>query len=321
MTREPTPGEEYTDRYVEAATNSLPVDQRDDYAAELRSAIRDQIEDRIARGDEPATAEQLVLNGLGDPAVLSAGYAAQPLHLLGPRWYLTWRRVLRIILWSTLPAVAFGVAVGFAVEGRSFGAIVLSVVGITLTAAVWITTITTMIFVRLDRAGLPTPPWTLDMLPARDVHTATPSGRAERIVGVIAVLWALFGIVAITVPWEVPTVGRMSVIDPALWPWSLVLGVVLIVAGASVTARARVLGRWTTATAVANAVVAVVWAALIIGPLVSGGLFSAAFVDFVGIDAEAQRVIAVCMVVGTFALAGWSVVSGFRGARRSATRG
>ncbi|MDM8084383.1 permease prefix domain 1-containing protein [Cellulomonas cellasea] len=316
MTPEPITHDAYTDRYVEAATASLPADQRADHADELRSSIRDQIDARVEQGDEPAAAEVAVLNSLGDPAVLAAGYAAQPLRLLGPRWYPTWRRVLRVILWSTLPFVALGVAISLVVEGKPFWPAVGQVAGITLTTAAWIFTITTLVFVRLDRADAPVGPWTVDSLPARDPHEGIPSGRAERAVGIVAVALAVIGLVVATIPWDVPEAGRMSVLDPALLPWSVILGLALVIAGALVTARARALGRWTTGAAALNAVIATVWAVLVIGLTAGGRLFDPAFVDFLGLDLDAQRVSAVCLVAGVVALAGWAIVDGFRRARR-----
>lgn len=316
MTPEPITQDAHTDRYVEAATGALPADQRADHAEELRSSIRDQIDARVERGEEPAAAELAVLNGLGDPAVLAADYTGQPLRLVGPRWYPTWRRILRVILWSALPFVALGVAISLAVEGKPLGAIVGPVAGATLTTAAWIFTITTLVFARLDRADAPVGPWTVDSLPARDPQEGRPSGRAERAVGIVAVALAVIGLVAATIPWEVPDAGRMSVLDPALWPWSLVLGLALIVAGALVTARARALGRWTMRAAVLNAVIATAWALLVIGLTAAGRLVDPAFVDFLDLDLDAQRVLAVCLVAGVVALTGWTVADGFRRARR-----
>lgn len=316
MTPEPITTDAYTSRYIEAATRGLPAEQRDDHAAELRSSIRDQVDARIDQGEDPAAAELAVLNGLGDPAVLAADYAARPLHLIGPRWYPTWRRIVQVILWSALPFVALGVAISLAVEGKPFWAILAPVAGATLTTGVWIFAITTLVFARLDRAGAPAGQWTVDSLPAREPNDGQPSSRAERTLGLVAVALAVAGLVVATVPWDVPDAGRMSVLDPALLPWSLIVGVALILAGTLVTARARVLGRWTTGAATLNAVVATAGAVLVTGLTVSGRLVDPVFVDFLDLDLDAQRVLAVCLVAGTLALAGWSVADGFRRARR-----
>src|SRR5690606_35974891 len=65
----------FTDRYVHAVTRTLPEQQRGDVADELRASIADQIEDRLEAGAEADEAERDVLNALGDPDALAAGYA------------------------------------------------------------------------------------------------------------------------------------------------------------------------------------------------------------------------------------------------------
>ena len=312
---------DYTNRYVDAATRPLDADQRDDHALELRGSIQDLIDVRVARGEEPADAEIAVLNDMGDPAVLAARYADRPLHLIGPRWYSTWRRILRVVLWSSLPFVAVALIIATVLEGRTLWGIITQTAGTTLTVGAWIYTVVTIVFARLDRAGADAGPWTVDLLPVRDPNEDEPAGRGEKILGFVAVVWAVGGLVLLTLPWDVPGAGRMSVLDPALWPWSLIVGTVLILAGAFVTMRARATGRWGIGAAVANAVIAVVATALIVGLTVTGLLFDPAFVAFIDIDLDAQRVLAVLGVVGTIGVAGWSVFDAFRHAvRRSATR-
>lgn len=313
---EPLTKNDYTNRYVDASTQWLPRAQRGDHAAELRASIRDQIEVRIELGDEPAAAEVAVLNGMGDPAVLAAGYADRPLQLLGPRWYPVYSRILRIVLWSTLPFVALGVIIAMVLEGRSWWGVVGPTLGITFTAGTWIFTIMTIVFVRLERGGAPLGPWTVDQLPIGDPNEGLPAGRVEKVVGVVAVLLAIAALVFVTVPWSVPGEGTMSVLNPALWPWSLVVGLVLILVGSVVSFLARTAGRWSLSSALASAVIAIVWAGLVVGLTLAGMLFDPAFVALLDLDRDAERVIGTCLVVGTIGLAAWSVYNTFRQALR-----
>ena len=94
-----------TERYISATIRSLPAESQEDVRAELAASIADAVEARTEQGEDPGAAEREVLTGLGDPAVLAAGYADRPLHLLGPRHYLTWRRLLIVLLWI-VPACA-----------------------------------------------------------------------------------------------------------------------------------------------------------------------------------------------------------------------
>ena len=83
---------------------SVPDKQRDDLAAELRASIADDIDARIDAGEPAADAERAVLSELGDPDKLGAGYAERPLWLIGPRYYLQWRRLVTLLLWVNLVA-------------------------------------------------------------------------------------------------------------------------------------------------------------------------------------------------------------------------
>ena len=113
-----------TDRYVDAAMRTVPEQQRQDLGAELRASIEDQIDGRVHNGEEHSAAERAVLTELGDPDKLAAGYTDRPLWLIGPRYYLTWWRLTKL-LWAIVPAcAAFGVALGQTLAGEPFGAIV-----------------------------------------------------------------------------------------------------------------------------------------------------------------------------------------------------
>ncbi|MBK9124386.1 MAG: hypothetical protein IPM16_14875 [Chloroflexi bacterium] len=92
------------DRYVHQVGRYLSPKQRADIEAELRSQIRDQLEDRycgMPSDDEVAA----VLRELGDPRVLAARYA-EDRYLVGPAFYPTMITVLQYG-WVVLPPVVF----------------------------------------------------------------------------------------------------------------------------------------------------------------------------------------------------------------------
>ncbi len=313
---EPVTGDDnYAARYVAAVTRSLPPAERGDHARELRASIQDQIEGRIELGETSESAEVAVLNALGDPLVLSARYADRPLHLIGPQWYPSWRRVLRVVLWSALPPVAFAVVLAMVLEDRPLWGIIGPTLGITLSVGAWIFTVMTIIYAAMDRAGGRAEPWTVEQLPVVDPNEVM-SSRTESVVLILGALSALVGLVVVTVPWNVDGVGRMSVLNPALWPWSLIAGVVLILAAGVVALRARMTGEWGLGIATASAAIAFAWAVPVVGLAVTGNLFDPAFVEFLDIDHDARLVIVACVVAGTLALAGWSVFADFRRALR-----
>ncbi|MDL5485704.1 hypothetical protein [Microbacterium wangruii] len=308
---------DHTSRYIAAATRPLPARERADHAAELRASIRDQIDGRLGQGQDADAAEIAVLTDLGDPAVLAADYADRPLHLLGPRWYPTWRRMLRIVLWSALPFVAFAVALAMALEDRPFWGIVGPTIGVTLAVGAGIFTGMTLVYAALERAGEQAQPWNVEQLPGGDADQMSPVGRGEWIAGILAVGFAIAGLVVLTVPWDIDGPGRLSVLDPALWPWNLVVGVLLVLAGAFATLRARITGLWGRGSAIAGALLALAWAVPIVVLTVTGRLFDPAFVAYLDIDADAKTAIAGCLVAGAVAIAGWTVFAAVRRARRA----
>src|SRR5690606_25066648 len=94
-----------SERYIAATINELPAQMHTDVRAELEASIADAISARMDHGEDRATAEHAVLTEMGDPAVLAAGYAERPLQLIGPRYYLTWWRLLRRLLFIVPPIV------------------------------------------------------------------------------------------------------------------------------------------------------------------------------------------------------------------------
>lgn len=111
----------FTERYVDAAMRTVPEAQRADLSAELRAAIADQTEARAEAGENRESAERAVLESLGDPEKLAASYTDRPLHLIGPRYYLLWWRLVKLLWCIVTPLAAFGIALGQTLAGAPSG--------------------------------------------------------------------------------------------------------------------------------------------------------------------------------------------------------
>src|SRR5690606_3729698 len=103
----PTKPASLTDRYLHAFVRVVPEAQRRTIDAEVRERIADAIEARIGSGDDTEAAERAVLTELGDPERLAVDYLDRPLQLIGPRYYLTWWRLLKLLL-AIVPASVAG---------------------------------------------------------------------------------------------------------------------------------------------------------------------------------------------------------------------
>ncbi|MEU3453593.1 permease prefix domain 1-containing protein [Micromonospora sp. NPDC006766] len=235
-----------TDRYVAATLRAVPTQRRTEIAAELRASIEDMIDGRTEAGQERGTAEREVLTELGNPEQLAARYTDRRLQLIGPRYYLIWWRLLRLLL-SFIPALA-GVVTG-AVKATVGGDLDAGIsVGITTAfeAAVQIVFWVTVVFAVLERTNTPLnlPEWSVDQLPEapqeRQVSLVDTCFSIALLVFFIACFpWQHFQ------PWLSGDGSRLPIIDPALWgSWLPVLLAVLVASIGLELAKYRA-RRWT----------------------------------------------------------------------------
>lgn len=300
-----------TERYISAVVKSLQESQ-DDVRAELEASIAEDVEGRVGQGEDREDAERAVLTELGDPAVLAAGYADRPMHLIGPRYYVMWWRLLKLLLIIVPTVVAGGSVFGQLIAGTGPGTIigqtVLAVMMSALHVAFWVT----LSFVILERSGADLGMrWTLDDLPD---PRPTSTGRGEPIVELVFLL-----VFAAVILWDalrglVPIGGEtLSILNPDLWPWwiAVLYGLIALQAAFALTVYLR--RRWTLALAVLNAVLAGLFMAWVLVLLVHGELINPEIVTVLQenrVDDDALHVLAVLIGFGSAALAVWEVIDG-----------
>ncbi len=304
-----------TERYIAATVGNIPPASRDDVQAELEVSIADAIEARTTQGEPHETAEKAVLTGLGDPVALAAGYSDRPLHLIGPRYYLLWWRLLKL-LWAIVPAVAMGgVALSGALDGTSAGGIIGSSIAAGITAALQVAFWVTLVLAILERTtGVGAlPAWSVERLP--EIRTKG-AGRADMIssviflvLGVGALLWDRFrGFV-------VHEGDAISLLSPNLWPWWISGLIVLMAAQAAVVIAVHVVGRWNETFAMINTVIALAFATPAMALLATGELFNSEFVALIltnnGVDANSLRNLAIVTGAGLIGFPVWSIIDGW----------
>ncbi|WP_435742828.1 permease prefix domain 1-containing protein [Microbacterium sp. PMB16] len=320
-----------TERYISATIRSLSPDAQHDVRAELEASIADAIEARLEQGETRSAAERAVLTELGDPGVLAAGYADRPLYLLGPRFYLTWWRVLKVLLMTVPVCVLAVVALGQTISGAAVGGIIgTSIVaagGAILHICFW----TTLVFVILERSGSSTviDEWDLDKLP----EPSETAGRTDLIASLVflgiavgALLWDRFrGYVVID--------GEgLPILNPGLWPWGIGILLLIMVAEALFAVALYRRGRWNTGMAVINTVLALAFLAWVLVPLLTGDLVNPDFLahivaaggeGFAEGQAESAeqggvfRILAVLLGFGVAAGVGWDIADGWIKAARA----
>ena len=313
-----------TDRYVHAVTGSVPERQRKEVGDELRTLIADQVDALTDAGEPRNRAEESVLTELGDPARLAASYADRPLHLIGPRFYLAWQRLLKLLLCIIPPLAGAGVAIGEVISGAGIGDVLGSVLSTVLSVIVGITFWVTLVFAILERTGVPTEEagitaWTLKDLPE---PADTGAGIGELVASItlasllaFALIWDhVHGLALIDGEW-------MQVLNPALWPaWTIgLLALLLLDVVIAVLVYAN--RGWSYGLATANAVLAAAFAIPAVWLLASDRLInpalSTALTDAVGADSDTVLpALGAVLAVSIVLIEGWDAIDGFLKARR-----
>jgi len=314
-----------TDRYIDAVVRTVPEDQRGDVGAELRASVADQIDARIEQGEEPGAAERAVLLALGDPDKLAADYIGRQLYLIGPRYYLEWWRLVKLLLWIVVPLGAFGIALGQSLAGAGLGAIIGSTVGGAISIAVHLFFWTALVFALIERAESAgtargtLQPWSLERLPPENPYSG--ARFVDMIVNVVFLLIAAAALVWDQLVGAVYLDGRwISLLDPTLWPW-WIGGLLLVMAiDAVLNVIVYLNGRWTVPLAAFNAILDIVVAVPAIWLLSQDRLLNREFWFAVIPAADAEKVYTILSLLTGFSIAGiaiWSSIDAFLKARRA----
>lgn len=321
---------ELTDRYLFAATRTLPAAQREELSRDLAERVADTIDARIASGaSTPETAEHDALVELGNPSVLAASYSDRPLVLIGPRYFLIWRRLL-IFLESFVPAtVAAAAALGLVISGGGWE-VIGAAIGIGLSVAVHLAFWLTLVFALIERyepaaAGVADDVlgWTPDQLPQLP-EVRRPHRRSDLIaslvwlaIAAVFLVWQQFGIV-----WIGGERSSVPLLAPELWSFWLPYLLVLIVLEAAFAVWIY-RSDWNWANATVNVVLNAAFAVPVIWLFVEGRLFSPEFLALVDphLDADAERVLSVLLIGGIAAICTWDAIDGIVKAARGGGRG
>ena len=255
-----------TDRYVWGVLRAVPEPQRAELEPEIRAMVDDAVEARAAQTgvnrEADDAVERAALIELGDPELLAARYTGRSMVLIGPRLFLTWRRLLVILLPIVVPFSALGVVVAQSLAGQTdVRALVGSGVSVAYNVAIQLVFWFTLVFALVDRAGDKSLDigWTPDQLPA--LPTTGRLSAVELALSMAALVFAgVFIVWQQVAPADRDRRHRLPVFDPALWsfwlPWFLAV-IALEVVFTALLYRA---GRWTWPFAVVNALLAAAFA-------------------------------------------------------------
>ncbi|GAA1750157.1 hypothetical protein [Agromyces humatus] len=310
-----------TDRYVWAAARTLPETQRAEFGRELRERIGDVIDAHVERGAAPADAEHAALVELGDPLQLASSYIDRPLQLIGPKYFLTWWRLLRLLLVIVVPLAAAGVLLGQLISGADIGEMIGSTIGTALQVAVNLGFWVTLVFAVIERspgASVPVSTWTPDQLPQpRDDARA---GRLGDLIAsvvfltifAVAIVWQQFGLV-----WIDGERQPIPMLDPALWSFWLPYFIALLVLEV-VFAIVIYLRGWTWLMAALNVLLNLAFTVPALWLFLSGQLFAPEFVEAIGWPwGQASDITVTVIVFLAIGVTVWDIIDGFLKAARN----
>lgn len=308
-----------SERYITATINELPAEMHDDVRAELEASIADAITARIEHGETRETAERAVLTELGDPSILAASYADRPLHLIGPRYYLTWWRLLKRLLVIIPPIVFVVVAFAQVLAGGTIGDILAEAIVATISTILHVCFWVTLTFVIIERSGGDIGiSWSVENLPEPQ---EVGRGKGDLIASLVFI-----GLMLAALIWDQTRAfiridgESIAVLNPELWPWAMtgLIGLLVLEAIFALVLYAR--GGWNFMMAAVNTVLSMAFFSWFITLLVRGDLFSAKFINLWsenGVQGDSLYTLAVIFGFGVAVISIWDIIDGWVKANRA----
>lgn len=300
-----------TDRYVHAVTASLPPDQREDIAAELRAVIGDAVAARSAAGTQ-ADGESAVLLELGPPSQLADSYRGHGRSLIGPTVYPYWLRTLRVLLGVVPTVTALVVLFSEWQTVASLPELLWSAAGAALFAALQVAFWVTVGFVIAERTESPQA-LTEAFGPGRAWRPEDLPEPREREVGWVDAITSIVGnafVLVFLLALE-PVAGSLLGEGAMELRWLIAVGVALSLL-ASIVVLVR--GRWSLWSAAANTLGNVVFLAPVIWLAAQRELVNPTLVEAISGDAGDNWIWPTVGVIALVVL--WDTVEALRGARR-----
>jgi hypothetical protein len=323
------------ERYVSAATDSVPEGQRAEIRAEIRAAIDEMVDRRIENGEPASASVGAALEELGDPRDLARQYNDAPQYLIGPGWYPLYIEVLKRVVPIALVAIAVISMVVNVAEGDSgLISILLDAAGSAVWGALQFFFWTTLGFVIAERTTGEAPSfsrkerWTVEDLPKlttpRQIGLGETIGTVLTLVvlGVLLIVQQVRGVGALLFgdidgDWE-----GLPLISPDLGPgWTA--GFAIIVAVSVAVALAGYLERsYTLRIVVLTAIENVLWVAYIVALAASEPIFNPEFArrisdsggEWWAAGGQANRIAAI-VIIAYSAWDIWDAWSRYRGNR------
>lgn len=248
-----------TDRYIATTVRHIPEKQREDIERELRAAIADDVDARVAHGQTLTDAEYAALRELGDPTRLATRYAQRPAVLIGPSSYPDYVKAVRSACTTLLPILYIVLLLVRRAHGDNVWETIFRPLGATLNVAMYLIVALTALFAAVDRALAVRPDaidqaWTPDQLTAEQPpRPHTWRDLAGWIIRVVVLVAALL-IQRVLSPVSTPDGHAVAIVNPGLWKFWIPYFVAVMVLGVALAAVNLRLDRRQYGTAIGGTV-------------------------------------------------------------------
>ena len=142
------------DRYIDAATDDFPGGDDVSVAREIRAALEDIVEAKMAQGMSREDAERVAVEEVGDPQLFARQFRDAPQYLIGPDLFQPWWATIRTVLAIFLPIMVVLAGIEIAVDSDvNAGEAIGKTIGAAFTAVVQVAFWVTLTFVIIERTG------------------------------------------------------------------------------------------------------------------------------------------------------------------------
>jgi hypothetical protein len=274
----------WTDRYLAAVLKGIPADQRANVNVELRQEIETSVLQRTARGEDPESAERLVLHELGDPMRVSATYSGRSLSLIGPTFYPEYIRLLRLLLSIVVPIVTIVLGFTTALSGENVWGVVLTAVGSGFMVGIQVAFWVTLVFAVIDRRSTDSPSvtfeltsdWDFDDLPKINVNRIGLGDTLASITGLALLVLFLLWQPTYQESFD-PGGASIPILNPELSTLWIPILIVILLASITLELIKYRVGRWTIPLAAVNSLLSLSFAISAIYIIASDQLLNSEF--------------------------------------------
>lgn len=270
----------WTDRYITAVLKGIPEEQRADVNVKLRQLIDTSVLERMSLGEDPGTAERLVLRELGDPMRVSATYSGRSLSLIGPRFYPEYIRLLKLLVSIVVPIVTVVVGITTALTGESVWSVVLAALGsgfmVGIQVAFWITLVFAVIDRRTTDDSSVASEWDFDDLPEITENRIGLGDTLASITGLSLLVLFLLWQPTYQESFD-PGGPSIPILNPALSTLWIPILIVILLASITLELIKYRTGKWTIPLAAVNSLLSLSFAFSAIFIIASDQLLNSEF--------------------------------------------